>query len=201
MLEGWLFDDFTARGFDHCAGLHGRFVVEVVLGFGDAALFTECLLVGGRVWCGGTVGGGLLGESSWDADHGALGGDTVGLERFGDVEVAFGPLAGWAIWAEKDHEDGCGDDEDEWNDEGNSPCIVWSETTAANERLVDCWHDEVGDSTTGVTPSTSQSVGCTDDILVEETSRPDLARHERTTEDTNEKSNGEKTAGVEDCRS
>lgn len=55
-----------------------------------------------------------------------------------------------------------------------------------NERVKDCGHDEVGDATTSVAPSTSQCVGGTDDVLVEEAGTPDLARHKSGTQHANE---------------
>ena len=70
-----------------------------------------------------------------------------------------------------------------------------------DERVEDSWHDEVCDSTTCVTPSTGQRVGSSDDILVKETSRPNLARHEGTTEDTNEESDGVETGSAANCSS
>jgi hypothetical protein len=41
-------------------------------------------------------------------------------------------------------------------------------------------------STTGVSPSSSESIGSTNDILVKEPSTPYLARHKCGTENTNE---------------
>lgn len=47
-----------------------------------------------------------------------------------------------------------------------------------DEGLVDGRHNEVRDATTGITNTASQSIRRPDNVLVEEASRPDLARHE-----------------------
>jgi hypothetical protein len=58
------------------------------------------------------------------------------------------------------------------------------------------WHDEVCDSTTGVTEATGERVCSSDNVLVKETCRPDLARYERATEDTDEESQNDESLSV-----
>ena len=96
------------------------------------------------------------------------------------------PLSSWAILAceENTHSDGC--DDDEWNNECDSPGDVRSKSLILDKRIEDSGHDEVSDSTTRVTPTTSQGVRCPDDVLVEEAGGPDLTRDEGSTEDTDE---------------
>ena len=62
------------------------------------------------------------------------------------------------------------------------------EALILHEGVVDGRHDKVCDTTTGVTETSSQGVGSTNNVLIVETSCPYLARHERATEDTNEES-------------
>lgn len=62
--------------------------------------------------------------------------------------------------------------------------------TIADERVVDGGHDEVSNTTTSVTKTSSQGVCGSDDVLVEESSGPYLARDERATEYTNEETDG-----------
>jgi len=57
-------------------------------------------------------------------------------------------------------------------------------------------HQEVGDATACVAQPSGKRIGCADDILVEETRRPDLARHETTTEDPNKEAEGKETRSV-----
>lgn len=49
---------------------------------------------------------------------------------------------------------------------------------SSNERVEDCRHDEVCNATTSVAPSSCQSIGRPDNVLVEEACAPDLARDE-----------------------
>lgn len=63
-----------------------------------------------------------------------------------------------------------------------------------NKRIVDGGHDEVGDATTGVAPAACKSVGRADHVLVEPTGAPDLAWHEGSAQNTDEK-----TDDVEPC--
>lgn len=65
------------------------------------------------------------------------------------------PFSSWAILACEENTHGDGGDDDEWHDESNSPCDVRSEALILDKRVEDGGHDEVGDSTTGVTPTTS----------------------------------------------
>lgn len=52
------------------------------------------------------------------------------------------------------------------------------------EVVVESDHDDKRESTTGVTPSSSERVGATDDVLVVKDSRPRLTRDERCTKNT-----------------
>merc|ERR1719446_462476 len=59
-------------------------------------------------------------------------------------------------------------------------------------------HDELGDTSSKVTPSSAKSVGGSDDFLAEHSGRPVLAHDEGTSGGTNEKTKDPKTGGVVD---
>jgi len=67
----------------------------------------------------------LSGDRAGDRDDiGGGGVDTVSLEVLLNCEVSLGPFAGGCIRAKNQHGDGGGCDDDEWNNEGDSPCDV-----------------------------------------------------------------------------
>ena len=69
----------------------------------------------------------------------------------------------------------------------------------AHEAIVDGRHDEVGNSAASITKASRQCIGGADNVLVKETSGPDLARHETAAEDTNEKADGHQPRGIFDA--
>jgi len=110
--------------------------------------------------------------------------------------LTFGPLSCWGIWAEDEHGDcGCGN-EDKRDDEGNSPCDMSGQVLLADEGVKNRRHDEISNPTARVAPSSRERVRSTDNILIEKAGRPDLARDERATENTDEKSKNVKTSSV-----
>ena len=46
---------------------------------------------------------------------------------------------------------------------------MWCETSTLHERVEDGRHDEVGDTSTGIAETPSEGVGCSDNVLIEET--------------------------------
>lgn len=56
----------------------------------------------------------------------------------------------------------------------------------------------LGDTTTGVAPPRCKGIGRADNLLVKEPSAPDLARDERTTQDTDEETESNEAAGIGD---
>src|SRR6266699_2295130 len=72
------------------------------------------------------------------------------------AEVSFGsrlslrPFARRAIGAENEEEEGCGDNEDSRDNEGDSPCLVWLKAIL-EEGIIHSWHNEIGDTTTEIT--------------------------------------------------
>ena len=59
-------------------------------------------------------------------------------------------------------------------------------------------HDELGDTTSEVTPATHKGVGSADDLLGEHTARPVLAHDEGTSGNTNEQTKDGKASGTVD---
>lgn len=49
--------------------------------------------------------------------------------------------------------------------------------------VVDQWHQEICDASTSIAPSTNQRIGRTNDILIEKSCGPHLARHKSSSED------------------
>lgn len=187
LLERWLNDDFTLSSFNHTLLAHCNLVGEVVLGSGDISLLVKTLLIARSWWCGLTVLQLLIGNTSWNSDE-SIGTDTMSLKVLLHSKMAVAPLPSWCVLAAKDESNGDSSNQDEWNDECDSPCNVSAEVLLADKRIEDGWHDEEGNPTACVTEASCEGVGCADNVLVEESSGPHLARHKRTTEYTNEKS-------------
>jgi len=68
----------------------------------------------------------------------------------------------------------------------------------ANKRVIDGWHDEVCDTTAGITEARGKGVGGANNTLVEEAGRPHLARDERSTENTDEKTESQQARSIVD---
>lgn len=105
------------------------------------------------------------------------------------------PLAGRRVGAESEHGYAGGDRDDKGDDECEAPRDA-VRVAASYEGVENRGHDEVGNSTTGVTPASREGVGGAYHVLVEETGRPHQARHEGSAEDTDEETTDVETLGV-----
>jgi len=177
LFETGLLNDLTLCSVKHVLLADLGLVVEGA-DLGDTSLFCLALRAGKAV--------SLVGDAARNLDNACI--NTVCLERLLHMLETLRPFAGRSVRAEDQHGDGSEDNDDEGDQEGYTPRNMGGKAARVNERVEDDWHDEVSDTTTRVTPSTRESVGSTDDILVEEASRPNLARNEGATEDTNKKS-------------
>jgi hypothetical protein len=63
---------------------------------------------------------------------------------------------------------------------------------------VDCthWNLLLCNTTTGVSPASDQSVGCSDDVSIKESGGPYLARYKCTAKNANEKPDGVESSSV-----
>ena len=197
VLEGWLLNDFTTDGVKHLLLAHLSFIVAK-----GAAGFIELLLFAGDIGggrCAGILGDGFLAgdlASARDGDDGAF--DSVRAEvGLGALETV-SPLASGSVFATEEEGQGDSSNQDARNNEGNTPSNVAGETVVLHKRGVDGRHDEVSDTTTGVTETGSQGVGGTNNVLIVETSCPYLARHERATKNTNEESENVEASSILD---
>lgn len=102
--------------------------------------------------------------------------------------MALAPGAGGGVGADEEEGYSRGNNDDEWDDEGHPPCFVGGQALGLDQGVKDGGHEKVGDAAAGVAKSTCEGVGCADDVLVEESSRPDLTWYEATAQDTDEKS-------------
>lgn len=120
----------------------------------------------------------------------------MGLQIHADLVSLVVPAPHRGVRAEKEHGNTADEQTNERNDKGNPPCLGRAEALMSDERVKDGGHDEVSNTTAGVTPTTSQGVGGADNVLVEEASAPHLARDKGSTQDTNEKSGNVETCGI-----
>lgn len=114
--------------------------------------------------CGGGRRGVFLREGLCrrGVGEGALygnGGDGVAAERVFCCGGALAPGAGGRIVAEGKEAEGHEDDEDAWHNEGDAPCFVAGNVLIMHERVVHCWHDEVGYAAAEVAQATCEGVG------------------------------------------
>lgn len=121
--------------------------------------------------------------------------DAVGLEVLLGVEVSLGPLAGRRVGAEEEHGRAGSDRDDEGNDEREAPRDS-VRVAASHEGVEDSGHNEIGNATTRVTPSSREGIGRAYDVLIEETGRPHLARHKGPAQDTDEEATDIETLRV-----
>lgn len=105
------------------------------------------------------------------------------------------PTSEGRVRAEEYHAESTSDQANEGHDKGDSPCLGRSHALGSNKGVEDGWHDEVGDAAAGVAPSPRESIGCADNVLVEEAGAPDLAWDKRCSEDTNEESGDVEAVG------
>lgn len=131
----------------------------------------------------------LVGLDLSNADHAVL------LHVVFDSIEAGLPASGRCIWAEEEEAGSDEDDDDTGDDEVDAPCDVRGKAVSA-EGVVDGGHDEVCDTTTRITETSSEGIGGTDAVLVEETRHPYLTWDEGTTEDTDEEAVGVEAGGI-----
>ena len=86
------------------------------------------------------------------------------------MHVAVCPFATGCVGTEEKHADGDRCNQDERDNEGDTPGDMWRETSTFHKRVEDSRHDEVGDASTCIAETAGERVGCSDDVLVEETS-------------------------------
>ena len=194
--------DGGERG-DGLGGLrHRRFLDELPAGCGEEILLGDDgvvgVVAGRRGWLvkldlvvGGAPGFPAAGVGLGGADEHVPGGQLL-IQR----AMSGGPCSGRRVWTEKDHSQGGGDDQDEGDEEGDPPRDPRSQVLRVDERVEDCRHDEVGHATTCVAPTGRESVGGSDDVLVEECGRPDFASDERRAEDAGEASQNDQAGGA-----
>ena len=114
-------------------------------------------------------------------------------------EVAFAPFSCRGVGTNQQHHDGGGNDDDEWDNESHSPCLVGRQTGLVDEGVEDGRHQEVCDPSSSVAEACSERVARANDVLVEKSSRPYLARHKATAKDTDEETESQETFGTGDC--
>ena len=195
-LEAGLADDLAPGDVEHLLFANLGFVVETALAVGGGVVFEFRVVVS----CGGAGfrRGGLDGvDLPWDRDDVAL--DAV----FGQIllggEMAVLPFSGGGIGAQEQHCNGDGDDDDEGDDESHSPGLVGGHVLILDEGVEDCRHQEVCDTTSSIAKACNQSVARANDVLVEESSRPYLARHKAAAQNTDEETESHETLGAGDC--
>ena len=170
-------------------------MVEAAFAFAAGVVFDLRVPVPVR---GGFEGCGFLGiDLPRDLD------DVAGDAMFGEVllggEVTLAPFPGRGVGADKQQRDGGGDDDEEGDNESDSPCLVGCQAGLVDERVEDCRHQEVCDATSSIAKACSEGVASADHVLVEESSRPYLARYKATSKDTDEETESHETFGVGDC--
>ena len=94
--------------------------------------------------------------------------DSVGGQVVLDGQMSLAPFAHGCIRRQNQHSDSRAYDDNERDHERNPPCLVWGQTTFVNKRVEDGWHQEISDTTTGVSDPSGESICGTDDVLVEE---------------------------------
>ena len=135
-------------------------------------------------------------KGTWNHDDSTL--KTVLTKVVLSSLVTVGPLACWCVLAAEEKSNGSANDDHTRNDKRHPPSSVLGHVLVLDEGVVDGRHQEVGDSTTSITKTSSERVGSTNNFLVKETSSPYLARYEATTENTNEETDRVKTGRVLD---
>ena len=101
------------------------------------------------------------------------------------AEVTLAPFASWCIWAADQEGSSDRDDADERYDESDTPRDMGREMLIRHQRIENGGHQKVGHSSSSIPETSSEGVGGTDNVLVEEASGPYLARHKRATQNTN----------------
>ena len=121
LLEAGLLDNLPAGDVEHLLFANLGFVGKAALAFAGGVVFDLGVRIAVRrarfKRCG------LLGvDLAWDLD------DVTGDAVFGQIllggEVAFAPFTSRGVGADNQQGDGGDDDDDEWDNEGDSPCLV-----------------------------------------------------------------------------
>ena len=187
LFETGLDDDFAPRGVEHLLLADLRFMVVVrrVFASGFVADFLGATVRAARA---GAVIFGAVHQAAGDIYDGA--GNAVICQISFGLEMAVCPFARRGVGAEDKHGGGGGGDHDEGDDEGHTPGDMCGEMLILYKGVKDGRHKKVCDASTCVTEATCEGVGCADDVLVEEASRPYLTRNKATTKDTNKESEG-----------
>ena len=110
--------------------------------------------------------------------------------------VALTPFASRRVVAEEEHAGRRSADKNERDDESNAPRLRRSQALVEPERVVDHGHQEVGDAAASISPASDQRIGCSHNVLVEETRRPYLTRHECAAQDSDEEAQGDEAGDV-----
>ena len=185
LFEARLDDDLAPRGVEHLLLADLRFMVVIrrVFSSGFVADFLGATVRAARA---GAVIFGVVYEAAGDIYDGA-GNAVISQISFG-LEMAVCPFARRGVGAEDQHGGGGGCDHDEGDDEGHTPGDMCGKMLVLYKGVKDGRHKKVCDASTCVTEATCEGVGCADDVLVEEASRPYLTWNKATTKDTNEES-------------
>merc|ERR1711939_38408 len=112
--------------------------------------------------------------------------------------VTLTPFAAGGILAKEENTESHEDNDDARDNERNTPSSMRSQTSV-QKRVVYRWHEEVRHATSSITEACSDSICRTDNILVEEPSRPHLTGHEAATQYTDEESESKEFTFVIRC--
>jgi len=145
-----------------------------------------------------SLGRSFVGNNAWHSDNAAAV-YAMRLQVLLCMLLPLAPASGRSVRAQSKQSDAGHDDHNQRYDKRDAPRLSGL-IAPVDQRVVYGRHDEVGDAATCITKASSQSIGGTDNVLVEESSRPDLAWHEGTTQDADEESAGIKTCGIVDQR-
>jgi len=113
-----------------------------------------------------------------------------------DSSVALAPLASWRVVAADNKAYRYENDEDTRDHKGHPPRLVRGKPIL-HQSLVHRRHDKVSDASAEVSKSTGKRISRANNILVKESSRPDLTGHKAASEDANEESKRVQTRRVE----
>ena len=177
--EGRFDHDLAPGGVQHLLLADLRFVVEGTVALVGRRELQLLVVAGCRRAFGAGCGCPLAGDLARDVHH--ISRDAVARQVLLGVQVTFAPFAHGRVGTEQEHGDGGSGDADERHDEGNAPCHVRRQMLSPHQGVEDGGHQEVGDTTACIAQSSGKRIGRAHDVLVEESRRPDLARHETTT--------------------
>ena len=105
------------------------------------------------------------------------------------MKVSSSPGSSWSVGSEEKYHQCDSKENSEWTSwEGESPCSGIVVSVTVHQVCNDCWHDEESDTTSCITPTSSQCICTSDDGFVEELSGPDDTRNKGTSEYSDEES-------------